>query len=83
MSATVRRPPPLKARVAMDLHDTVLPSLTALAAYLADEMLGGRTASAAPTAPPAPVPAAEAGSRDDLSEDELAALLADKLGRVR
>jgi hypothetical protein len=46
-------------------------------------MLGGRTASAAPTAPPAPVPAAEAGSRDDLSEDELAALLADKLGRVR
>jgi acyl transferase domain-containing protein len=76
----------LEAAVGHRLPSTLTfnyPTVTALAAYLADEMLGGRTASAAPTAPPAPVPAAEAGSRDDLSEDELAALLADKLGRVR
>lgn len=61
------------------------PTVTALAGYLADEVLG---ADVKPEAAPTPValsavtPVTDA-SRDDLTEDELAVLLAEKLGRMR
>jgi myxalamid-type polyketide synthase MxaE and MxaD len=76
----------LEAAVGHRLPSTLTfnyPTIIALAGYLADEVLGGRPPSAAPPAPTTHVPAGAAGSRDDLSEDELAALLAEKLGRVR
>lgn len=61
------------------------PTVTALAGYLTDEVLGvDGQPEASPT--PAPLPAvapATDRSRDDLTEDELAVLLAEKLGRMR
>ncbi|HEY3110775.1 MAG TPA: ATP-binding protein [Chloroflexota bacterium] len=49
MDTSRPRPAPLKTRVAMDLHDTVLPSLTGLAAYLAaTEAVIGRDPASAP-----------------------------------
>ena len=62
------------------------PTVTALAGYLAGDVLGvpGEATAPAPaaTAAPAGTPTADP-RRDDLSEDELAALLAEKLGRIR
>ena len=58
------------------------PTVAALAGYLADEVRGLDPAPGS-SAPPAATPEAAAASRDDLSEDELAALLAEKLGRIR
>jgi acyl carrier protein len=76
----------LEAAVGHRLPSTLTfnyPTVSALAGYLADEVLGGRPPSAAPAAPAPGTPVVAADSRDDLSEDELAALLAEKLGRVR
>jgi signal transduction histidine kinase len=51
MSSNRPRPSSLKTRVAMDLHDTVLPSLSGLAAYLAaTEAVVGRDPASAPAA---------------------------------
>jgi NAD(P)-dependent dehydrogenase (short-subunit alcohol dehydrogenase family)/acyl carrier protein len=76
----------LEAAVGHRLPSTLTfnyPTVTALAGYLVDEMLGVRPSTESP-APPAPGASAPAdASRDDLSEDELAALLAEKLGRIR
>jgi myxalamid-type polyketide synthase MxaE and MxaD len=61
------------------------PTVTALAGFLADEVLGADVkpeAAPTPTPPSAVAPATDA-SRDDLTEDELAVLLAEKLGRMR
>jgi SAM-dependent methyltransferase/NAD(P)-dependent dehydrogenase (short-subunit alcohol dehydrogenase family)/acyl carrier protein len=58
------------------------PTVTALAGYLEDRLFGSRP----PVAAAAPVTAEVnrvAGSRDGLSEDEIAALLAEKLERMR
>jgi acyl transferase domain-containing protein/acyl carrier protein len=74
----------LEAAVGHRLPSTLTfnyPTVTALAGYLADEVLGSRPAADSPASPAAPTPAD--ASRDDLSEDELAALLAEKLGRIR
>jgi myxalamid-type polyketide synthase MxaE and MxaD len=76
----------LEAAVGHRLPSTLTfnyPTVTALAGYLADEVLGVRPPSPAPAAPASGAPVVAADSRDDLSEDELAALLAEKLGRVR
>jgi myxalamid-type polyketide synthase MxaE and MxaD len=74
----------LEAEVGHRLPSTLTfnyPTVAALAGYLADEVLGSRPAG--PSAPPAPAPVVSDASRDDLTEDELAALLAEKLGRLR
>ncbi len=60
------------------------PTVTALAGYLTDEVLGASLKpEAAPTPPPSAVAPVTDASRDDLTEDELAVLLAEKLGRMR
>ena len=60
------------------------PTVIALAGYLAGDVLGVPGEAASPAAPVAqPSSAASDSTRDDLSEDELAALLAEKLGRIR
>ena len=61
------------------------PTVTALAGYLVDEVLGTDVKPAAAPTPPPPstvAPVTDA-SRDELTEDELAVLLAEKLGRMR
>ena len=62
------------------------PTVAALAGFLAGEVLGLHSAPApvaAPAASQAPAPLEDSSTRDDLGEDELAALLAEKLGRIR
>ena len=60
------------------------PTVTALAGFLTDEVLGASLKpEAAPTPPPSAVAPVTDVSRDDLTEDELAVLLAEKLGRMR
>ena len=60
------------------------PTVTALAGYLAGDVLGVPCEAISPAAPVGqPAAAASDSTRDDLSEDELAALLAEKLGRIR
>jgi myxalamid-type polyketide synthase MxaE and MxaD len=60
------------------------PTVTALAGYLTDEVVGGRPEPPPPSPAPlsAVAPVTDA-SRDDLTEDELAVLLAEKLGKIR
>jgi acyl carrier protein len=59
------------------------PTVSALTAYLADQVLGlaPETPGTEPTRPPTAPESSQA--HDDLTEDELAMLLAEKLGRIR
>jgi acyl transferase domain-containing protein len=59
------------------------PTVSALTAYLADQVLGlAPEPSETKTAPPPAAPETSQ-AHDDLTEDELAMLLAEKLGRIR
>lgn len=76
----------LEAAVGQRLPSTLTfnyPTVSALAGYLADQVLG--LAPEPSNGAPAPSPAVpeDSGARDDLTEDELAMLLAEKLGRMR
>jgi myxalamid-type polyketide synthase MxaE and MxaD len=57
------------------------PTVAAVAGFLATELLAPAAAQGAPDAPAAP--AAANGDVDDLSEDDLAALLASKLAQIQ
>jgi hypothetical protein len=76
----------LEAAVGQRLPSTLTfnyPTVSALTGYLADQVLG-LAPEPRDTEPASPPTTPEcAGAHDDLTEDELAMLLAEKLGRIR
>jgi myxalamid-type polyketide synthase MxaE and MxaD len=76
----------LEASVGQRLASTLTfnyPTVSALTAYLADQVLGlAPEPSETETAPPPTAPETSQ-AHDDMTEDELAMLLAEKLGRIR
>ena len=76
----------LEAAVGQRLPSTLTfnyPTVSALTGYLADQVLGlaPEPRDSEPASPPSTPECA--GAHDDLTEDELAMLLAEKLGRIR